>query len=52
MKTGFKTTILIAFLSVIIIYSKSIQTDLIAYYNNGISFLSSHTIAEVNMAGF
>ncbi|MBR9845452.1 MAG: hypothetical protein GYB35_04715 [Algicola sp.] len=52
MKTVFKTTILIAFLSVMIIYSKSIQTNLIEYYNNGISFLSSHTIAEANIAGF
>ncbi|WP_161791993.1 hypothetical protein [Psychroserpens jangbogonensis] len=52
MKTFFKTTILIAFLSVIVMYSKSIQIELIERYNNAISFLSDRTITEVNIAGF
>lgn len=52
MKTIFKTAILIAFLSTIIIYSKSIQTELIENYNNGIAFLSNKTIAKANIPGF
>ena len=52
MKTVFKTLILIAFLSVIVIYSKPIQTELTDSYNKGIAFLSNHTIAETNIIGF
>jgi len=52
MKTFFKTMILIAFLSVIVMYSKSIQAELIESYNNGLAFLSSRTITEANIVGF
>lgn len=52
MKTVFKTTILIAFLSLVIMYSNTIQKELIERYHNGISFLSSHTISKANIAGF
>jgi hypothetical protein len=52
MKTVFKTTILIAFMSVIIIYSNSIQNELIETYNKGIAFLSSHTLTKTNISGF
>lgn len=52
MKTVIKTTILIAFLSFIVMYSKTIQTELIDGYNNGIAFLSNNTIAQANIQGF
>lgn len=39
-------------MSAIIMYSKSIQTELIESYNKGIAFLSSHTISKANLTGF
>ncbi|WP_431137300.1 hypothetical protein [Psychroserpens mesophilus] len=52
MKTILKTAILITCLSLIVIYSKSIQTELIDSYNNGIAFLSSNSKTKVNILRF
>ena len=52
MKTLFKTTVLITFLSVIVLYSNTIQKGLVDRYNKGIAFLSSHTLTKTNISGF
>lgn len=52
MKTFFKTTILITFFCLLIMHSKSIQSECIECYNDVISLLSNRTVGQANVLGF